>query len=714
MKKLFLSIVLVLMVSTILSSSKIILSDEPSNNWLTQPSLPYTLASHQTVTHDNHFYVIGGGGTDDVYHSDILMSSIGADGNLSSWHTISNLPIPMIWHSVSVSGDKIFVLGGASNIPGDGLVSLDTVYTAIINSDGTITPWRETTPLPEKLALGGSFVFNNHIYYVGGTVRAPHNSQGVISSAIYTAEILPNGDLGEWQAISPLPAPRSEVVLLLKDNRVSIFGGLLSNLSASDDFLSSTLNLDGTLTPWIKYSHLPTPIRRPAVTFINGYYLMVGGYDGSQFTNKIYYSYSGLDNLPESWHVSSKNLPTLNCCNSLTTGSSFIYLVGGSGPNYFSTVYKSTFSDLIASPTPTIAPTATPTVLTVPDVKQYTLPWSKQIYDTANQWSNSPTIQRWGCALTSASMILKYYGHNINPDALNNWLKSQSDGYIKDGLLNWIAISRYTKLHSTTTLPSLEFNRYPSDINKLRNEINSGRPAIVNPPNHFVVTTGINDSDFYINDPATTHNLLSFYPSFSNIYTFTPSHTDLSYIMLVTDPKTTLKVYNSNNEEVGESYFQSPIVDDISMTLKSGTGSNIYYFAKPPTGNYKVQSFGTNGFYHLDSYIYDSAGNVKKQGFTGLTTTNAHDEFLITTGTKPNTKPVINYDYLVLILDDLFNHKHIHDKTFYLNMRYYFLLAKNFHNKWFLETCINLMRKTNTKIIDNDSTQFLTSEINSL
>ncbi len=81
--------------------------------------------------------------------------------------------------------------------------------------------------------------------------------------------------------------------------------------------------------------------------------------------------------------------------------------------------------------------------------------WASDIYDLANKWSVYPYISRWGCALTSASMILNYHGFNTNPKNLNEWLKSQPDGYLTNGLLNWLAISRFSNLNKTINAPAL-------------------------------------------------------------------------------------------------------------------------------------------------------------------------------------------------------------------------------------------------------------------
>src|ERR1700722_603606 len=92
--------------------------------------------------------------------------------------------------------------------------------------------------------------------------------------------------------------------------------------------------------------------------------------------------------------------------------------------------------------------------LSVPLIKQTSTPWQSQEYDSAHIWNPSnPTINAWGCAMTSAAMIFRYYGINelpdgtpLDPGTLNKWLENQPDGYVETGWVNWIALSRLSKL----------------------------------------------------------------------------------------------------------------------------------------------------------------------------------------------------------------------------------------------------------------------------
>ncbi len=124
-------------------------------------------------------------------------------------------------------------------------------------------------------------------------------------------------------------------------------------------------------------------------------------------------------------------------------------------------------------------------VLNVPLLKQNDPAWGSMEYDTASLWNPAnPSISAWGCALTSAAMVFKYYGYEklpdgsaLNPGTLNNWLKA-NNGYTRIGEVNWIALS---------TLSRLAKNKNEiEDFNALKMEIKKGNQ-------HEILTENLNN-----------------------------------------------------------------------------------------------------------------------------------------------------------------------------------------------------------------------------
>ena len=271
-------------------------------------------------------------------------------------------------------------------------------------------------------------------------------------------------------------------------------------------------------------------------------------------------------------------------------------------------------------------PTPTPINLNVPSLKQTSSPWGSQLYDNAISWArrSSRTISSWGCALTSATMILNYYGLNLlpsgttlDPGSLNTWLKSQADGYIGNGFVNWLAISRLSKLaksiNGITDFDALEYERkWTSDLEVLKNDIKDLKPDIVEEPGHFVVARGIDDDVININDPYFDRQTLADYSNiFLSLGTYNPTSTDLSYIMLVTGPDVTINSKDESLNNVGESFIKQAMVNDINPN-EANSPIKILYIPKPEKQNYELSlSSSNNQLNSFKTYLYNKDGTVR-------------------------------------------------------------------------------------------------------
>ncbi|MEK7458664.1 MAG: C39 family peptidase, partial [Patescibacteria group bacterium] len=181
--------------------------------------------------------------------------------------------------------------------------------------------------------------------------------------------------------------------------------------------------------------------------------------------------------------------------------------------------------------------------LNVPYLSQLDPRWMSTTYDSAKTWSTVPTIGRWGCVLTDAVMILQYHnittlpnGLPIDPQTLNDWLLSQPDGYLGQGYVNWVALTRVAHLFHTTHVdtPSLEYLRGNADMNILKEEIDKKRPMILDLGGHFVVGRGAtqNNAGLIINDPFDQVKSTVLAQNIRGSRLFRPSFTDLSYIVI--------------------------------------------------------------------------------------------------------------------------------------------------------------------------------------
>lgn len=259
--------------------------------------------------------------------------------------------------------------------------------------------------------------------------------------------------------------------------------------------------------------------------------------------------------------------------------------------------------------------------LGLPYMNQADTRWRSENYDSAEKWYPlDPSIGRWGCALTSAAMVLNYYSHIVDPKSLNNWLSGEQDGYMRNGLVNWLAVSRFTKINSDENARALEYKRFHPNNQILDAELENQKPVVLGLPGHFVVAKSKTGDNYQIHDPAFADRTnLSFYDNnYLSISTFTPSQTDLSYLMFVVDDDVSIQLLNETGEPIGELFEEFPIVDDIDGIIPSGERLVTLMYAQPPNGLYKVKVNGPYEDYQLDAYLYDDNGNFTGKKFEGV------------------------------------------------------------------------------------------------
>lgn len=320
-------------------------------------------------------------------------------------------------------------------------------------------------------------------------------------------------------------------------------------------------------------------------------------------------------------------------------------------------------------PTPTPEPTPTPIPLPsldVPDIKQYSDPWGTQIYDNSTIWSSNPLISRWGCALTSAVMVLRYHGHDVTPDSLNNWLNNQPDGYLRNGLVNWLAITRYSLEHSNASIPALEYRRLSGTSDNLISELTDGKPAILSEPGHFIVAKSQMADSFGINDPAYEDRttLASYSNSFNNIGSYRPTHTDLSYILVTVPEDINISVLDPNGNQIdGYTYTDGPIIDPVDGS-SNGPTLKTFMFPVPEDGEYHIGISG-EGNYLLNSYLYNKSGQVTTFSKNGVVTTGETDEFTITIGSNNQTGANMTLGGIANDIETLYSNGSIKWKFFY-------------------------------------------------
>lgn len=257
-------------------------------------------------------------------------------------------------------------------------------------------------------------------------------------------------------------------------------------------------------------------------------------------------------------------------------------------------------------------------ILDVPYQSQQDDQWKNLELDHAfsQDWGYPETIGNYGCALTSMTMLLNYYGYtkvptgeNLTPETFNTYL-NDNNGF-SNGLIKWeVAASLTEKLATVSAdpenIPQLEYISSEKNSVQLKNEITEDRPLILHVDNdgkaggdHFVVGTGYDkDENYYMQDP--------YYPDekqlskYGNTYLtgrkFVPSHTNLSYLSLYyTNPNLFIKIFK-NGSLVKDS--TDALEDAINLPEDSTDPGVVRYgvlLEKPESGAYSLEISNPNG-----------------------------------------------------------------------------------------------------------------------
>lgn len=618
------------------------------SQWITTGSIPNQIASLSTITDDNKIFIIGGANNDD--YSDVLASVISGNGSIQEWIPSTSLPTTRYWASSTTKDHYAYLLGGAMF---SGSVTFENTVLSTNISSGNISSWSSLTPLPQPLSLGGVFIYNNRLYFAGGLGNS-------ISDIIYSAPINSDGTIGSWSNSGVLPDPMYGMGIYEHSGKLFLLGGTVNGVGINKVYTADINSTDGSVSNWQQLADAPAYIAGQQSVLVDDTFVFVSG-------SSVYYAKISQSNTIDSWQTSQNTIPQSIAAGKLVYLNGHLYLIGGhNGSDYVDTVYFAAFeADQGVD-------------LQVPLLKQTDPSWSSDIYDSATKWSsNDPGIGRWGCAMTSAAMVFNYHnitklpdGQELNPKNLNTWLKNEPDGYVGNGLINWLALTRLSKKaksqNSNFLYDALEYKRTNEEDKELFKEsIDNNIPVIFGEPGHFVVGKGYDDSSIKINDPFYNRLDLSEYgESFISMGRFIPSNTDLSYIMIVSDPDFSTGILDQNGQLASNTFIEDPIQDPSGENTTSSGGVAISYVEKPENGKYSIEIISNvTQEYSLDIYLYEVDGDVIVKNISGIVGEDDLDIYTINFNKESNTaqsiKKDVTFDSLIKDIEFYYQTGHI-------------------------------------------------------
>ena len=235
------------------------------------------------------------------------------------------------------------------------------------------------------------------------------------------------------------------------------------------------------------------------------------------------------------------------------------------------------------------------------------------------------------------------------------------------------------------------------------------------------MATGFNNDDILINDPYYPRDYLSSYSNkFKSINLFYPSKTDLSYILITTDPDMDIHLKNQGSV-MGNEYIQDPI-NNPKNNKNSGNSIKIILLPKPESKDYTIELNSTvSKNYHIQTYLYDKAGNLIHIKITGKTKGNQKEIIPFELPDTNNFYPrVSTYDSTQNDINIVFNKlslKNISTKTkllILLNQARVYSALKNYQNVYASLDEIKKVLEENKVLLKQDSYDLLLYDINYL
>lgn len=176
----------------------------------------------EMFVHNGWIYASGGFSGD--FLNDVEKARINPDGSIGKWQEAGFINHERYISGYTRKGDNLYVIGGHINGPQR---AMDSVETATVSSDATLTQWKETSPLYTRRFLNTALATEDHVYTFGG-----HNTVNLTS--VEKSAINRDGTLGKWEPETSLNIPRRALAAAAVGDRLYVIGGMIKPMGASD------------------------------------------------------------------------------------------------------------------------------------------------------------------------------------------------------------------------------------------------------------------------------------------------------------------------------------------------------------------------------------------------------------------------------------------------------------------------------------------------
>ena len=294
-------------------------SDGTLGTWTTTTSLPTPTVDHTALAYNGYLYLIGGytPSTSNTT-SNVFRATINANGSIGVWTATASLPVATGRAATTIYGNHMYSFGGYTT------AASPNVYVTTINADGSLGTWSSLTSLPSNAQNTTAAAYNGFVYVIGGYVGTGN------TGAVYSAAVNTDGTLGTWNTVSSLNNGTDTASSVVANGYLYEFGGFTTTTDSYVEY--APINADGSLGAWVSTTPLPLGTHYATAQYYNGNAYFLGGVSPANTNDNVIY-YTSFQ--PAGW-LTTPNLPNTPTAltTGIQQGASaasngYIYQIGG-------------------------------------------------------------------------------------------------------------------------------------------------------------------------------------------------------------------------------------------------------------------------------------------------------------------------------------------------------------------------------------------------
>lgn len=290
-------------------------------NWAVSSNLPVSISYAQVIVTKNRIYILGGFVEGVGVSSDVYTAPINADGSIGAWTNSPSLPVVLFKAQVIITKNRVHLIAGTT-----GGTTTGAVYTAPINADGTLGSWSTGSSLPGAVFSSQAVVTKKRVYVIGG------RSDSAQVNTVYSAIINADGTLGTWVIDSPLPVSVAQTQAVVIKKKIYLISGIV-NGGYIPTIFSTTIKEDGSITGWKKEDTvIPFYAYDSQAVVVKNAIYMIGG-TGTGGNNKVWRCVVNADGTLGTW-VAQTNLPVNIVASQAVVVNNKIHMIGGNTSVY--------------------------------------------------------------------------------------------------------------------------------------------------------------------------------------------------------------------------------------------------------------------------------------------------------------------------------------------------------------------------------------------